>query len=667
MKKAIFFTESCGNDKENEFESCRGEGRISIHTAFGFSLFGYECYIVNNWKLESPKKIWKNVYIINKPDKDEIYDIAFSWGFENLIDRKNYKHKILINTTDTVSLSKIIKELNLDIILTCNVPCMMHDLTHFNYENTQYLPTIYPIPSINIGFLPYNFDPKLPELKVLLYHSSWEGTIARNQYYAHKQQLILDILNQRYKVNLYVLVANEEVAKNCPYTYNLSKCNEIHYVNNEKMRYDDIISLILNVDLCLSVGGINWSGPLVVDIISLGKPMIYAFEGFPTPNTFNNNGFCKCIEYILGPEDDNISIKKIEKVLDNLEISFNCYKKTIEDYDFKNWKKYTEDFLIKNCGYNKENIMNSNNNNNIEIIGITTCGTYPAWTAQTIASFYNHVDKIIVINAGYDIFNPNSGAIHPLSRDHKQLKELDINNKITEYTPSQDDIDRIFETSCIKGKDECGRSTNMTLSTQIAANLPNPNNKQRWILKLDNDQILYQITRNRLIELTEKYPNKTGFRFAQYADYIHDFEHIGSLPDEFTNDGSLFYKAIPNQSYCGQGSPGNIKVDQQQIYTIQTSHMRRISPPDIDDYEFFFKRYWYHTFGPNSIMEHDYNRKTGKKLTNEMILKIANDSTIETLKSKGNLISTLPDDIRIPIKPPLVCTMNPLEYIKKGY
>lgn len=352
MKKAIFFTESCGNDKQNEFESCRGEGRISINTAFGFSLLGYECYIVNNYNLLTPKKIWKNVYITNKPDENEVYDIAFSWGIESLKNKKNYRHKVLTSYTDIIKFSEIIIEQDLDIILACNIPCVMHEPSHVNYQNAQYLPAIFPTPSINIGFLPYKFEPKIPELKVLLYHSSWESTIARNQYYAHKQQLMLNELYQRYKVNLYILVSNEEVARKCPDIYDLYKCNEIHYINNEKMRYDDIIKLILSIDLCLSVGGIFMTGPLVGDIISLGKPMIYAFEGAPQENVFYPNDFCKCSEHIImGNEPDNISVKKIKAALDNLEISFNCYRKAIEDYDFKNWKIYAEEFLTKNCGY----------------------------------------------------------------------------------------------------------------------------------------------------------------------------------------------------------------------------------------------------------------------------------------------------------------------------
>lgn len=351
MKKAIFFTASCTNDKENEFESCRGEGRISINTAFGFSLLGYECYIVNNYNLKTPKKIWNNVYIINTPNENEIYDIAFSWDFERL-NGKNYKHRILITYADATNHLKRIKEQNLDIILVCNVASMMHDPENFNYQNTQYLPTPYPVPSISIGFIPYKFKPKLPELNVLLYHSSWESTIARSKYYLHKQQLIINILKLEYKLNLFILIANEKLKIICPNIYNLSGCNEVHYIDNEKIRYDDIIKLISSVDLCLLVGALFTPGPLVVDAISLGKPMLYVLEGAPRVYEFNPNELCKCMEYVIpSTETDDISIRKIKDALNNPEKSFNSYRKVLEDHDFKNWKMYTENFLIKNCGY----------------------------------------------------------------------------------------------------------------------------------------------------------------------------------------------------------------------------------------------------------------------------------------------------------------------------
>lgn len=188
------------------------------------------------------------------------------------------------------------------------------------------------------------------------------------------------------------------------------------------------------------------------------------------------------------------------------------------------------------------------------------------------------------------------------------------------------------------------------------------------ILLHNSDQILYPISRQQLENLIQQHPNKNGFRFAQHGDYYHNFEHISEgLPDEFTNDGSLFYISKPNQHYVAQGSPV-INTSQHPITSIVTSHMRRINPPDVEPYEYHFKRFWYHTLGPNSIMEHDYNRRTGKRLTNEQIIEMAHKETISILRSKGREISSIEEyDERIPYEQPLVCKIGPLEYIKRGH
>lgn len=302
----------------------------------------------------------------------------------------------------------------------------------------------------------------------------------------------------------------------------------------------------------------------------------------------------------------------------------------------------------------------------IEIIGITTCGTYPSWIDHTIGSFYNHVDKVVVINGGYDIGHPEKGALVPLEREHRLIKDIDINNKIVEVIPTQEQIDTIFKTTCKLGKDEFGRSTNMTLATQFADKLPD-SGKVRYILKLDSDQILYPIKRKQLVDLANLYPSD-ALRFAQYADYFNDFEHIsGSLPGEFTNDGALFYKSLKEQGYCGQGSPGYLRSEQRPIYDIKTAHMRRLNPPDVDPYEYHFKRMWYHEYGPNSINENEYNKVTGKRMTLEQIGDIAHEKAVSHLRQKGVHINDIAHNIMIPYEPPLICKITPLEYIKKGY
>lgn len=302
----------------------------------------------------------------------------------------------------------------------------------------------------------------------------------------------------------------------------------------------------------------------------------------------------------------------------------------------------------------------------IEIIGINTCGTYPSWVDHGVATIYNHVDKIVVINAGYDIEHPELGALFPLQRDHDNLKKIDIHNKIIEVTPTKEKIDSLFSRLCARDKDEFGRATNITLATQVAHEIPT-SGKKRYILKFDSDQIFQNLTRKQLEDVINSHPNVGGFRFAQYADYLHDLDHTtGSVPDEFTNDGALLYVDLPDQRYGGQGSP-NIGTDQFPIYSIRTFHMRRINPPGIDPYEYHFKRFWYHLYAPNSIKELSYNRETGKQYTNEQIIDMAHKEAIAMVRNKGALISSLAKDERVPYEKPKVCILTPIEYVKQGY
>lgn len=346
MKKAIFFPPSCSNVKENEFESCRGEGRSVINMAFGFALLGYECYIINNWNISSPKKIWDNVYINNHPDVNEIYDIAISYDNLPIINQANYKHKIVMNYAHTDEVLKKINENNLDVILTCPIPSIMHDSSTFQYKNSRYLPPVSPIPSVNIGFIPYKFEPKLPELKVYVYHSSWSGSSGSNFHWGRKQLLILEFLKSKgYKLNLFIHVENEETSKNCPFGIKDSNVNDIHYIYNDKVRYDDIIKMLKSVDLCISGGGIDYIGTCVCDIISLGRPLIYVVDGVPN-NEFIFNGLYNCPKYlIISQEPDDISQQKLESIITSLEESYNCYRDTLKDLDFNNWKEYVTKFL----------------------------------------------------------------------------------------------------------------------------------------------------------------------------------------------------------------------------------------------------------------------------------------------------------------------------------
>ena len=171
----------------------------------------------------------------------------------------------------------------------------------------------------------------------------------------------------------------------------------------------------------------------------------------------------------------------------------------------------------------------------MKIIGVTTCGSYESWTKWSIASIYNSVDEIIVINGGIDIEDPDGPDNIPLQRELKQLKEIDINDKIKQIKPDWKNVKFANKESC-----EAGRGRNISLAFQYAYKAG-----ADWIYKLDSDQISENITRKELEDLMEAGERLgiSGYRFAEYADFFREYDKAQALPNNFTDDGSLFFKA----------------------------------------------------------------------------------------------------------------------------
>lgn len=307
------------------------------------------------------------------------------------------------------------------------------------------------------------------------------------------------------------------------------------------------------------------------------------------------------------------------------------------------------------------------------IIGVTTVGTYNCWGAWTVGSFYNSVDDVVIINGGYIPEKPELGNCNILEREKQQFKDMDVDNKIYQFKCNNDNLKK---TGLYKeGKDELARSGNMTLSYQYAYKLAQDKGydlSKVWILKLDADQICnLSFTRENLLKLA-KSGEHNGYRFAQYADFFRSYERVQSLPDwcanevgNFTNDGSLFFRTHAQAHAGGQGSPG---VGEEYPCTdFATYHMRRIHPPDMDEYKYHFDKIWYHTWGPNQIMEYGFNREHGRKMTNEEVWEEAERVTKGILETEGTHISEYGDDIRIAKNPPKIVEIGIDEYIKEGY
>lgn len=308
-----------------------------------------------------------------------------------------------------------------------------------------------------------------------------------------------------------------------------------------------------------------------------------------------------------------------------------------------------------------------------KIILTSHCGTYPSWLAWTVASVYNSVDDIVIINGGYDPEHPELGNCIPLEREKRQLKELDINNKVMQLLPNND---KLKSTGLFtEGKDETARSGNMTLAYQYALSLAKKKGydlDKTWCLKLDSDQIADEsFTRENLIDLSKSTIRK-GYRFAQYSDFFRSYDRVQSLchwcagqEGNMTNDGALFFKLHARARAGGQGSPDI--GEEFPVCDMYTYHMRRIHPPDIDEREYHFKRFWYHTWGPNQIMEYGYNRDTGKKMTNEQVFSEAERLTDGVLSSYGHDREYFNNDSRFPKSVPKVIEIGYLNYIKQGF
>ena len=95
----------------------------------------------------------------------------------------------------------------------------------------------------------------------------------------------------------------------------------------------------------------------------------------------------------------------------------------------------------------------------MKIIGVSTCGSYESWAKWAIASLYNIVDEIIVINGGIDVNDPDGPDNIPLTREVRQLKEIDVKQKITQIKPSWDKVKFAKKETC-----EAGRGRNISLA-----------------------------------------------------------------------------------------------------------------------------------------------------------------------------------------------------------
>lgn len=270
---------------------------------------------------------------------------------------------------------------------------------------------------------------------------------------------------------------------------------------------------------------------------------------------------------------------------------------------------------------------------------------YSPWVPYTIASIYNHVDEIIIVNGGFDLNNPSkSEYIVPLKKISDIITKFDIQNKITEisnfsifdvkhiYTVARE-YDKLFDKHQQIWYDQ--RGLNLTLAHETAIK-----HKADMILKIDSDQVCYA--------------DLKGIKEHNEGLIFHQYEFIGNInflsdppPDSPFNDSVYTYEAKEEGFFGGGGAPA-IQAQRQFCPDFHCAHLRFANPLHLSSSERF---------------AHFYGRKWFAKMTNEglwgkKLKDIATQSALDLFDVTGKPTS---------VPPPEVTTYNnPFKYLSEG-
>lgn len=329
--------------KNDQYDSFRAEGRILINMGFGLSLLGFEVNIImNEWIVDKNTQVYENVYLSDKPKYDHYdYILTFSMNFLDAVEysRAVYLDYIFENIND---IHQYINNTKKDVIY---VNIAEHVNTHAEQRGENfpieysYLPALYPIPSINVGFLPYDLELDKPELRIFVYYN----TNKSSGICALKEKLIVDFFkNKGYEIKLFIHTGSENTLSDCPFNeYN------VEYLYDTNARYIDVINSIRSSDICI-IHGTNCSGNNVADVIGLGKPLLYISDIIINPevDVYCNHVY-KNPEYLIYiQEKDEESIEKLEKFILNPKERHDIFKESHKCYDFNNWKEYAKNIFI---------------------------------------------------------------------------------------------------------------------------------------------------------------------------------------------------------------------------------------------------------------------------------------------------------------------------------
>lgn len=360
LNKVLVYASNGGADT-NQYGIFRNEVRIPLNIGFGLSEIGYNVNIINGLfddKTISPVNVENggNIILSNNP-VEKHYNYVLSWNWYNLSDDISYDRIVcLVNypkeARDAIVFTKDGSKKLTDRKLVIATP-YYHLTNHIDQNDgfgtkhlngaklkTEFLPPLNPIPCYKLGFSDYCYDiNKIKEsgwIKIYVYVNSWDkGSSGLTEYYA-----ILEDIKKKtgLKMKLIIQLNSPESIEYLNDISNITKLgDDIEYVY--KMRYNELLDLISKIDIFLIRGTPFMASAGIYDIISMGKPMFYISENMD--GTLFRNPMFKYKEEIvfIGSRRETID-KMTTNFLNNPSISYNKFKDSMKDSDFKNWGEH---------------------------------------------------------------------------------------------------------------------------------------------------------------------------------------------------------------------------------------------------------------------------------------------------------------------------------------
>lgn len=299
----------------------------------------------------------------------------------------------------------------------------------------------------------------------------------------------------------------------------------------------------------------------------------------------------------------------------------------------------------------------------MKLVAIMAIGGYwSPWFSYSIASVYNHVDELVVVNHGYNVVSNSGVSLGPLERATQTVKELDVNGKIVELTDIKPEkLIHAFPLGTQKAANVRRalpegegswydlRGLNYTAANEYAAQ-----HGADWILMTTSDAVAYAD-----LEGIKENIGTYAFHRVEFAgdvggaaSYLRDID-MGSMYIDtiqtYVADLDTWYGgggAIAGHRPTPDGGDTHIRKPTDRFHC---AHLRMANPAWLgreEKYQHFFGRFLFHLY------TNDFGY-----FSEELFDAAAKKALLTLLERKK------PE----PVLPPEVCFEHePLDYIRRG-